>query len=186
MIKMIAINNKIIVATALAFICLNPSQAKANILQNNQPLEVRADRADINQSKHIGVYSGAVEFDQGDTHIRADHAVTKTDKNNKLTEATIYGNSKNQAHYWSQPSADKPILHAYADTITYLPNSDNIELIGNAKVQQGNNSFSAPHIIYNIKKQHVVSSKSTNDKRRTKIIFYPQRKLNDPIASTTP
>ena len=143
---------------------------------NQQPMELRSDRADINQSKGIGTYTGNIEFDQGSTHIRAHKAITKTDKDNKLLEAIIYGNEHSPAHYWSQIEKDKPAVHAYANSIKYYPKTDIIELDGNAHVEQGENIFAAPHIEYNIEKQHVVSSKSDTDNQRTVIIFHPSRK----------
>lgn len=142
-------------------------------MDSKQPMELRANSADINQGQHFGTYEGEVEFDQGDTHIRASRATTKTDAHNKLIEAVIYGDKKNPAHYWSQVRKDKPTVHAYADTIKYQPNTNIIELIGNARVEQGENTFAAPHITYNIDKQHVVSGTTKTDKQRTLIIFHP-------------
>ena len=43
---------------------------------------------------------------------------------------------------------NKPPFHAYADTIRYYPLRHLIELIGNARVEQGNNSLSAAKITY--------------------------------------
>lgn len=159
----------------LITICLVEPAFTYNI-ENKEPMELRSDRADINQSKGIGTYTGNIEFDQGNTHIRAHKAVTKTDKNNALLEATIYGGKHSQAHYWSEIEKDKPPIHAYANSIKYYPKKAIIELNGNAHVEQGKNIFAAPHITYNIEKQHVISSKSSNDNQRTVIIFHPTRK----------
>lgn len=147
-------------------------------MDSKQPMELRANSADINQGQHLGTYEGEVEFDQGNTHIRASRAVTKTDEHNKLIEAIIYGNKKSPAHYWSQINKDKPAVHAYADTIKYKPNTNIIELIGNAHVEQDGNIFAAPHITYNIDKQHVVSGTTKTDKQRTLIIFHPPPRKN--------
>lgn len=146
---------------------------------NQQPLELKASSADINQSEHKGIYSDGVEFDQGSTHIRADRAITKTDNNNKLTMAVIYGNAQNQAHYWSQMEKNKPDLHAYADMIEYYPDKKIIRLIGNARVEQGENLFTAPKISYDIQKRHILSSTMKNNNQKTVIVFHPQRKNND-------
>lgn len=143
---------------------------------NQKPLELKANTADINQSEHKGVYTNGIEFDQGTTHIRADKAITKTDANNKLIEAIIYGDTKNQAHYWSQMEKDKPDLHAFANIIKYYPESKIIKLIGNARVSQGENLFTAPKITYNIAKRHIISCHTKDDTQKTVIIFNPPRK----------
>jgi lipopolysaccharide export system protein LptA len=140
-----------------------------------QILHVRAGSADINQQTHEGIYLNQVELDQGSTHIRASEATTHTDEKNKLVVAIIKGNATEQAHYWALPSTDKPEVHAYADTIKYYPERHFIELIGHARVEQGDNSFSAPRIRYDMIAQHVQSTTDTTGARTT-IIFHPETK----------
>lgn len=137
-------------------------------------MELSADSADITQIAHHGEYIGHVELDQGSTHLRAAKAITEGDKRNKLVLAVAEGNKKEQAHCWTLTAVDKPPLHAYADIIRYLPEQHTIELIGNAKVIQGDNSFSAHKIIYDTVKQHVISK--SDGKTRTTIIFHPEKK----------
>ena len=139
----------------------------------DQILQLRADSADINQQTHKGIYLGDVQLDQGSTHIRAHEAITTGNEKNQLTLAVIKGNKSAQAHYWTIPAADKPPMHAYADTINYYAERHLIELIGNARVEQGGNSFSAPEITYDTEAQHVVSKASGT--ARTTIIFHPEK-----------
>lgn len=65
-------------------------------------------------------------------------------------------------------------MHAYADTIRYYPLRHLIELIGNARVEQGKNSFSAAKISYDTEKQHVLSQGNGN--KRIIIIYHPEKK----------
>lgn len=134
-------------------------------------LELSADTADLNQQTHHGEYLGNVQLDQGTTHLRAAKAITEGDKQNKLVLAIANGNKKDQAHYWTQTAVDKPLLHAYANTIRYYPNHHLIELIGHARVIQGDNSFAAPKISYDTLQQHVISK--SDGKTRTTIIIHP-------------
>lgn len=137
-------------------------------------LHLFADSADLNQQTHRGIYTGNVKLDQGTTHLRAAKAITEGNKDNKLVLAVAEGNQKEQAHYWTQTASDKPLLHAYANTIRYLPDQHLIELIGKAQVVQGDNSFSAPKISYDTLKQHVLSK--SDGKTRTMIIIHPGKK----------
>lgn len=139
----------------------------------DQIIELRAGSADINQQTHAGVYLRDVQLDQGSTHIRAHKAITTGNEKNQLILAVIQGNKSTQAHYWTLPATDKPPLHAYADTIKYYPERHLIELIGNARVEQANNSFSAPTISYDTQAQHVISQSSGT--ARTTIIFHPEK-----------
>lgn len=136
--------------------------------------ELSADSADLNQYTHRGEYVGRVEFNQGTTHLRAAKAITEGNQQNKLTLAVAFGNKTDQAHYWTQTALDKPLLHAYADTIRYYPLSHLVELIGNARVIQGDNSFAGPKISYDTQKQHVISK--GNPQNRTTIVIHPEKK----------
>lgn len=133
--------------------------------------QLSADSVDLNQQSHYGTYTGNVKLDQGTTHLRAIKAITEGDEKNKLKLAVAQGDEKNQAHYWVQTAIDKPLVHAYADIIRYYPNDHLIELIGNARVIQGEDSFSAPKIRYDTLKHHV--STQAEGKMRTTIIIHP-------------
>lgn len=134
-------------------------------------LELSADSADLNQQTHRGEFIGHVKLDQGSSHLRAAKAITEGDQLNKLTLAIANGDEKDQAHYWTLTAPDKPPLHAYADMIRYYPSRHLIELVGNARVLQGDNSFAAPKISYDTLKQHVLSQ--SDGKARTTIIIHP-------------
>ncbi|WP_028374440.1 lipopolysaccharide transport periplasmic protein LptA [Legionella lansingensis] len=136
--------------------------------------ELSADSADLNQQTHRGEYIGNVEFDQGTTHLRAAKAITEGNQQNKLILAVALGDKNAQAHYWTQTAADKPLVHAYADMIRYYPERHLIELIGNARVIQGDNSFSGPKISYDTEKQHVISK--ADGEKRINIVIHPEKK----------
>lgn len=124
---------------------------------NKQPLLVRADTADLNQTKHIGIYQGHVKIDQGSTHIRSAKTTTVGNAQNKLIMATFEGDSNKQAHYWTKQSTDKPIFHAYADKIYYCPEQFKIILSGHARALQEKNQITASTICYNTKTQQVTT-----------------------------
>lgn len=141
---------------------------------HNQLLALSADNADLNQQTHHGEYSGDVQLDQGTSHLRASKAVTEGTPQNKLLAAIAMGDAQSQAHYWTQTAVDKPLMHAYANTIRYYPDKHIIELIGNARVEQGKNSVTAAKITYDTLKQHVVSN--NEGKERTVILLHPEKK----------
>lgn len=140
----------------------------------NEIIHVDADTADLNQLTHKGTYSGHIHFNQGTTNLHANKAITEGNEKNQLVLAVAKGSTTEQAHFWTQTAVDKPVLHAYANTIRYYAQKHLIALIGNAKVLQGENSFSAPRIYYNTLKQQVISK--NNGSHQTQIVFYPEKK----------
>lgn len=140
-----------------------------------QIMQLSANAADLNQQTHQGVYSGAVQLDQGTTHVRCAEAITEGNEKNQLVKAIIKGDQNAQAHYWTDTALNKPPLHAYADIIYYYPERHLIELVGHATIEQGTDSFSAPKISYDTLHQHVLSE-TDKTKARTTIIFRPEKK----------
>lgn len=137
-----------------------------------QIMQLSANSAELIQEQHLGIYTGNVQMDQGSTHLRADQAMTKGNQENKLIEAIATGSQDEPAHYWTLTATDKPPLHAYANKICYYPEQHLIKLIGEAHIEQGNDSFSAPEIIYDTLHQHVLTK--SRGQSRTTIIIHPE------------
>lgn len=158
----------------LLFFVLFISSAHAMTEDQEKVMHVMADSADLSQQQHKGVYTGNVSLVQGTTNLQADKAVTLGNEKNQLVVAIANGTPGKQAHYWTTTDPKKPPLHAYADIIRYYPLRHLIELIGNARVEQGENSFSAAKISYDTVKQHVLSQGDGN--KRITIIYHPEKK----------
>lgn len=158
----------------LSLLCmLLPTLAQALPEDSQASVEMRSGQVTLDQKNHSGVFSDKVELDQGSTHIRASKIITQTDDKNALQKAIIIGTNQHLAHYWSLMSPDKPELHAYAERIEYYPKDNLIRLIGQAHIEQGNNSFSAPQISFNTATQKVITEARPNE--RALIIFHPEK-----------
>ncbi len=162
------------VKCCLVLMMMITSAAIALPSDKEQVMHVVADSADLSQQNHKGIYTGNVEFIQGTTNLHAANAVTEGNTKNQLTLAIANGVKGKQAHYWTESGPGKPPFHAYADTIRYYPLRHMIELVGNARVEQGTNSLSAAKITYDTVAQHVVSQ--SDGTTRTTIILYPEKK----------
>jgi lipopolysaccharide export system protein LptA len=98
--------------------------------------------------------------------------MTEVDEKNKLIKAIAEGSKTEQAHFWTLTDEKKPPVHAYANTIRYFPEKHLIQLVGRARVEQGNNSFSAPTINYDTLHQHVLSQ--SDSQGQTVIVIHPE------------
>lgn len=166
-----------IIANLIIFACLLSSPFRASALPSDRQevMHVAADTASISQTKHEGIYQGHVELKQGTTYLYASEARTFGDAQNHLIKAVALGNQQEQAHYLTKTAEDKPVFHAYADKIVFLPLKHLVLLEGNARISQGKNSFAAAKITYDSLNKHVTSA--TQGKKRTSIIIYPEKKL---------
>ncbi len=123
---------------------------------------------------------GDVIITQGTTIVTADKVIIYSDKQNQIKQAIATGNL---ATYTTVTDPAKPKLHALAQTIQYSPLSGDIILIGQAHVQQGDNSVTAPRLNYNMTSQTVVSPATENG--RTTIVIQPQQISKIKTTTTT-
>ena len=138
-----------------------------------QQLLISANTADLNSQSGIGVYTGNVIIDQGTTHIRGDK-VTSYSENNKIVKVIVEGNKQQQARYETSLDPNKPPLIATANTIQFFPPKNYAILLGNAYVQQGENSIAGEHLEYDVTNKILKSLNASNDKSvRTRIVIDP-------------
>lgn len=163
----------LIIACGYGLIC--PLLSLALNSDKQQPAFIEADSATLNHKTGICIYRGHVKLTQGSTIITADTLTTHSDSENQLDQATAVGQL---ATYTTQPDNNPLPFSAMGLTINYYPKKAYVELIGQAKATQGNDSFAGPRINYDIKQQIVVSPPSTEG--RTTIVINPQQKLGLP------
>ena len=129
-----------------------------------------ADSTHLNLKTGVSTYKGQVVLTQGTTILRGDKILTFTNKNNQLEKAIILGNP---ASYRTLIKPDNPEFIAVSNTINYYPQKGWIELIGNAKATQGEDSFAAPQINYDMTQGVIITPSSKAG--RTQIIIQPKK-----------
>jgi lipopolysaccharide export system protein LptA len=152
----------------ILLLCL-PSFCLGLPTDTKKPVYIKANNIVYQKKKQKGRLTGNVKISQGTSHLQATKVITYSNKNNQLRKAVATGSSSNLAHFWTKTAAGKPLLHAFADKIIYLPEKQKIKLFGNAKIEQGQNKYMASNIIYDILLEKVVS-RIENSKRTTIII----------------
>jgi lipopolysaccharide export system protein LptA len=157
-----------------------PSQALES--DRNEPVHIQADEGDIQRKSGVIHLKGQFFLKQGSTELEAEQLTAHIDSKNKLTYAIAKGDKLKQAHYKTrvenksqglskkEKKPSKPSqswLNAYADTLEWLPDKQHIILTGNAYVQHDYDQVRAPQIIYDVAKQHVVTSGGKQGGRTT-------------------
>lgn len=139
-----------------------------------QLMHIDADSYELNYKTGIDVYEGNVKVDQGTTHLIADRLVTEKNKNRKMISAIAYGLAE-LAEFTTIPKEGEEIFRAKAKVIKFYPETSIVQLEEEVMVNQGENSFHGPIIIYNMKDQ-VVSTPASKNGRATIIINTKQMK----------
>ena len=149
----------------------------------DQPIELEADTADIDDLKGISIYTGNVVLVQGSMVIKAHKLTLYNDNNKELEKAVAEGTKGKLATFKQRPEGKDKDFRARASTMIYYLKKDKIHLLKNAFVWQGGDTFSGDKIIYDTKRETVVA-KSKKDKHgqpiksggRVKVTIQPKSK----------
>ena len=141
-----------------------------------QPLSLESDAAEMDEAKRLSVYTGKVIVRQGTLEIHADqvtihHAV---DKRPELIIAT-----GQPATYQQRVEGEERPIQAEALRMEYQATKDEITLIDQAVVFQGTDTFRSDRIVYDRLNARVKAGTSAQGKERVRIHITPQ---NEPKA----
>jgi lipopolysaccharide export system protein LptA len=136
-----------------------------------QPVNIQADNANLDNEKGIALYLGNVTVDQGSRHLSADKLTIHRDTNNKVKIMIATGNP---ATFHSQSDPQKPAGSGKAKTIKYYPQQNMVDLLGEAELTQDGDTIKGPILNYNFTTGNL-NSKST-EAGRTTFILQPKKR----------
>ena len=120
----------------------------------DQPINIRADTAELDEGKGVAIYRGSVQLDQGTLRVTAD-TMTIELVDQKVVRITAEGNL---AHYQQQLNLDDDAVVANAETIIYHTQTERVELVGKAYLRQNENEFRGALIEYDMRAGKVNAS----------------------------
>jgi lipopolysaccharide export system protein LptA len=164
---------------AAGVLCVTAS-AWALKTDRNQPINIQADHGDFISNSQTnngtGTYIGHVLIIQGSIRITADKAVLHM-INGEMQTADITGAP---ATFQQQPDSGA-LIHGSASEITYDQSKNQVDLLGNAHLQQGGRVFTAQVIHYNTETEHVIALGGNNG-GRVHVTIPPKAATHTPPA----
>lgn len=142
----------------LAFLSFAPHVAVALPEDSQQPIQIDADAAELDQNRNLATYHGNVRMQQGTMQVTADKMTIEL-RDKTVVRITAEGNN---AHYQQQLKADDSMVSANARTITYYTQDERVSLVGDATLTQNRNQFSGAAINYDIR-EGKVDAQAAND-----------------------
>ncbi len=150
---------------AVALLILLPALATALQSDKDQPIYIEADSVDIDDRSGISIYKGNVELTQGSIIIKADK-VTVTQRQNETDQIEAIG----QPVTFQQDTEDgKGTIKGRAKKAEYSANSETIDMIGDAVLTQGQDTFKSDRITYDRARAVVKAGASAKGKERVKV-----------------
>lgn len=137
---------------------------------SEQAVTIQADNANFDHEKGVASYIGKVIVDQGSRHLESDKLIIKRGKDNKINIMIATGKP---ARFHSHPDPTKPIGTGKAKTIKYYPQTDTVDLLGDAELTKDGDTISGPVLNYNFATGNLKSKSSKN--KRTTFVLQPKR-----------
>ena len=158
----------------LLLVCLLPPAARALDADRDQPINIEADKASLNDKTGFSVYEGNVRLQQG-TLLFTGNRMTVQLTDNKVDTIVLTGTP---ATYVQRPQGRDTDQHAEAGRIEYYALDDRVILLEKARIwESGADEFRSDRIVFSLKSE-TVNAGGGGESGRVHITLHPKDKNN--------
>jgi lipopolysaccharide export system protein LptA len=140
---------------------------------SEQPINITADRATIDDASGTAIYEGNVVISQGTIRINAVKVTLNYTAKQTLEKVVAEGDP---VSFKQTPEGGKEDIQAKAKKMEYFADKSTIHLTQQAELSQGKDSFAGEHISYNTQDGIIRADKGGNDKGRISVVIQPRPK----------
>ncbi|MEH6624859.1 MAG: lipopolysaccharide transport periplasmic protein LptA [Motiliproteus sp.] len=159
-------------AIATAIMLTLPLTTHALPGDKDQPIQLTADSAEMDDKKGISVYIGKVFLKQGSLEIEADKLTIYSDQQG-VSQLIAIGRP---VKFRQQPNPQDPLTKGFALKLEYDVAADFATFTDKAKLLQGGDTFKGDRIELDLSKDIVTaSSNSKNPDERVQMILQPRK-----------
>ena len=158
----------------LTLICLGCLACPVWALSSDseQPINIEADRATLDDARNRVTYQGSVVVTQGTMRIVADQVDLYYTGQRELEKAVAVGNP---ARYRQLPDGSQEYVKARSRTMEYLTSKNLLYLIDGAQVTRGSDSISGQRITYDVVKNRAIAEAGEAAKERVTVTIHPKK-----------
>jgi lipopolysaccharide export system protein LptA len=164
----------------------SPLLTLAELADRDKPVNLEADRVDLDDAKKEAVFVGAVTLTQGTLTIKADKIIVKQDAEG-FQYGIAYGNP---AHFRQKREGYDDYIEGFSERLEYDGKADKMQMFTNARIQRGGDEVRGDYISYNAVTEffQVIgggksAATSGNPQGRVHAVIQPKPKPGTPAAS---
>jgi lipopolysaccharide export system protein LptA len=136
---------RLVAAAALAAGLGSPVSSLAERADRDKPVNLEADRVDLDDAKKEAVFVGNVTLTQGTMTIKADKIIVKQDAEG-FQYGIAYGNP---AHFRQKREGFDEYIEGFSERLEYDGKADKMQMFTNARIQRGGDEVRGDYIAYN-------------------------------------
>ncbi|MGC3872037.1 lipopolysaccharide transport periplasmic protein LptA [Halomonas sp. GXIMD04776] len=139
------------------------------------PIEIAADRLDVDDKAGTAVYTGDVDMQQGSMKLTADRVEIERNAQGEVSRVTA-SNEAGRAYLEQKPAPQDPIVKGWGETIIYHAAERRVELMRQAELHQGGDTFNGAYVEYFLDRRQVQarSQSESGAKERVRMTLTPQ------------
>ena len=177
----------VLALTAALAVGMNfPLLSLAEKADSDKPVNLEADRVDLDDAKKEAVFVGNVTLTQGTLSIRADKIIVKQDAAG-FQYGIAYGKP---AHFRQKREGYDEYIEGFSERLEYDGKADKVQMFTNARIQRGGDEVRGDYISYNAVTelfQVIGGAKSAsptgNSEGRVHAVIQPKPKGGNPAPS---
>jgi len=139
------------------------------------PIEVEADRLELDERAGSAVYTGDVDIRQGSLHLTGERVEIQRNAAGELSRAIATGE---RAYIEQQPSPEEPVVRGWGRTIRYHVSERRVELIDRAELHQGGDTFDGGYLEYFLDRRVVearAEAEGVEERQRVRMTLQPEQ-----------
>ena len=150
-------------------LCILPSTSVFALPTDaNQPIDVAANSASLDDKTGVTIITGAVKVIQGTMTIKADKLTMYRNAQGDINKMIAIGKP---AFFTQQQQKGQPFSKAWGSKMLYLVSNQTVTITGNARVEQLHDKFTGEKVVYHMDKAIV---NATGGKQRVKMVIQPK------------
>jgi lipopolysaccharide export system protein LptA len=122
-----------------------PPAVWAERADREKPVNLEADRVDLDDAKKEAVFEGNVTLTQGTMMIKADKIIVKQDADG-FQYGIAYGSP---AHFRQKREGFDDFIEGFSERLEYDGKADKMQMFTNARIQRGRDEVRGDYISYN-------------------------------------
>ncbi len=173
----------IILLTGMLF----PGSVLAEKADRDQPVNLEADRATVQDANKLATFTGNVVLTQGTLIIRADKMTVKEDANG-FQHATAFGNL---ASFRQKRDGKDEYVEGWSERMEYDSKADKVELFKKARLRRGKDEVYGDYISYDAINEFFQVIGGNNETApqvrsdgRVRAVIQPKKKEQNPNAES--
>ena len=169
--------NKLFAIFAIA-VTTNFNATYANTSNNNDPIEIIADRLIVKQNNSIAIFSGNVEAVQGDINLKSNEMTVHYESEDRSSSDSVESSKISQIDAKGNVFITTPTESASGNKGSYNIEKGIINLDGDVVLNRGQNIIKGSNLIHNINQGTTEiqnNSNSNANNRRVRGVFIPKK-----------